>query len=144
MNALTRHDCLGIRYYEEIGLIAPAVRRESGHRFYPEEVGHALTLIRHCRDFGFSIEETRELVSLSTNEGGDCIEAREVAQIHLKAVRKKLLQLQTLENDLARFVQACTDQCAGGPAPQCTIFTELGATDAKPLAGQFAQAGCCG
>lgn len=102
-----------------------------------------LTLIRHCRDFGFSIEETRELVSLSTNEGRDCIEAREVAQTHLKAVRKKNLQLHAMESDLTRFVQCCTDQCAGGPAPQCAIFIELGSAETNALAQTPTQTGCC-
>lgn len=133
-----------IRYYEEIGLIKPAARRDSGHRFYSEEAREALTLIRHCRDFGFSIEETRELVSLSASEGRDCVEAREIAHVHLKAVRQKLLQLHTLETGLARFVQACTDQCAGGPAPQCAIFTELGSITSKTPTPQPSQSGCCG
>ncbi len=41
-----------LRYYEEVGLIPPALRRESGHRVYPESVLDVLILIRHCRDLG--------------------------------------------------------------------------------------------
>jgi DNA-binding transcriptional MerR regulator len=116
-----------IRYYEEVGLIPRAARRPSGHRIYGERVQEVLTLIRHCRDFGFSIEETKALVSLSTSEQSDCVQARDIAQVHLTAVRSKLAELQNLERSLSKFVQACTDQCLGGPAPQCTILKDLGA-----------------
>jgi DNA-binding transcriptional MerR regulator len=130
-----------IRYYEEVGLIPPAMRRPSGHRAYDPAVEEVLTLIRHCRDFGFSIDETRALVSLSASGDRDCVEAREIAQVHLDAVRTKLGELRALERSLSKFVRACTDQCAGGPAPQCTILKDLSAGGSR-LAP--AGAGCCG
>lgn len=120
-----------IRYYEEVGLIPPAVRRPSGHRVYSPDVQEVLRLIRHCRDFGFSIDETRALVSLSSSHERDCVEAREIAQLHLDTVRAKLAELQNLERSLSKFVQACTDQCVGGPAPKCTILNDLSLEDSK-------------
>jgi len=120
-----------IRYYEEVGLIPPAVRRPSGHRVYSPDVQEVLRLIRHCRDFGFSIDETRALVSLSSSHERDCVEAREIAQRHLDTVRTKLAELQNLERSLSKFVQACTDQCVGGPAPKCTILNDLSLEESK-------------
>jgi DNA-binding transcriptional MerR regulator len=127
-----------IRYYEEVGLIAPPRRRASGHRVYGTAAQEVLTLIRRCRDFGFSIEETRALVTLARSDDRDCVEAREIAQEQLKAVRARLLELRTLEQSLARFVTSCTNTCAGGPAPRCTILSDL---RVAPLAA--APAGCC-
>ncbi len=129
-----------IRYYQEIGLIPPAVRRPSGHRVYTEAVQPVLTLIRHCRDLGFSIEETRALVLLSSSEDSDCVEARDIAQVHLTAVRTKLMELQNLERSLSNFVRDCSDQCIGGPAPKCTIFQDLSSNDAR----QAKPSSCCG
>jgi MerR family copper efflux transcriptional regulator len=120
-----------IRYYEQVGLIPPALRRPRGHRVYSPDVQEVLTLVKHCRDFGFSIEETRALVSLSTSSDRDCVEAREIAQVHLDAVRQKLAELQNLERSLSKFVTACTDQCVGGPAPKCTILKDLSLEDPK-------------
>lgn len=140
IGALAGHTGLNvsaIRYYEEVGLIPTAMRRPSGHRVYDSHVQEVLILIRHCRDFGFSIEETRALVSLSSNESRDCVEAREIAQTHLNAIRAKLAVLSKLERHMARFVQSCSDQCAGGPAPNCTILKDLRGEDlSRP-------AGCC-
>ncbi|MDR7150964.1 DNA-binding transcriptional MerR regulator [Hydrogenophaga palleronii] len=114
-----------LRYYEEVGLIPPALRRESGHRVYPESVQGVLILIRHCRDLGFSIEETRELVTLSTSSERDCVEARAIAQAHLTAVRAKMAELRRLDQCLSRYIRACSASCAGGPAPDCTILSDL-------------------
>lgn len=129
-----------IRYYEEVGLIQPALRRPSGHRVYSPDVQDVLALVKHCRDFGFSIDETRALVSLSTSNDRDCVEAREIAQVHLDTVRAKLAELQNLERSLSKFVNACTDQCVGGPAPKCTILKDLRLEDSKLAAPSR----CCG
>ena len=53
-----------LRYYEEVGLIPPAMRRDSGHRVYPDSVQDVLILIRHCRDLGFSMVAIGDLLSL--------------------------------------------------------------------------------
>ena len=130
-----------IRYYESVGLIPKAMRRASGHRVYGAQIEGVLTLIRQCRDFGFSVEETRELVSLSTSQNRDCVEARSIAQLRLDAVRAKRVELQRLERSLSAFVQACSNTCAGGPAPDCSILKDisLGHTPDAPNAPQA----CC-
>ena len=138
-----------IRYYEEVGLIPPALRRPSGHRVYGAEAQELLTLIRHCRDFGFSVENTKALVSLTSQDDKDCVEAREIAQVHLDAVRTKLAELRALESSLSKFVTACTDQCAGGPAPKCTILKDLSLGDPAPSAKaarkpELIPSRCCG
>lgn len=128
-----------LRYYEEVGLIPQALRRESGHRVYPESVLDVLILIRHCRDLGFSIDETRELVALSTNGERDCVEARAIAQTHLTAVRAKMAELRRLDRSLSSYVRACSAGCAGGPAPNCNILIDL--RQSVPAATD--SSGCC-
>lgn len=131
-----------IRYYEEIGLVPHALRKPSGHRVYGREAEDLLTLIRRCREFGFSLDDTKALVSLAASQEKDCAEARDIAQVHLDAVRAKLAELGALEAALARFVDTCNAQCAGGPAPACTILQDLGAAAKGPDAP--ASRGCCG
>ena len=127
-----------IRYYEEVGLIPRASRRSSGHRVYDARAVQLLAFIRRCRDFGFTIEQTRALVSLSHAEERDCVEARDIAQEQLKAVRARMLELLDLERSLAKFVSACNATCLGGPAPKCTILKDIGVT------ATARQDGCCG
>lgn len=128
-----------ICYYEEIGLIPPAQRRESGHRYYDQAAEDVLTFVRRCRDFGFSIEQVRELLALSTNEERDCVEMRDIAQASLNSVRAKLIELRALKRSLTDFVRSCTAACAGGPATQCNIVQNLGAGKAT-VPGNA----CCG
>ncbi len=127
-----------IRYYEEIGLIPSARRRDSGHRVYDASAVDLLTFVRHCRDFGFPIEQVRELVSLAASEQRDCFETLDIAQAHLKTVRAKLAELSALERSLARFAKSCSEMCAGGPAARCTILRDLGSAPSTVAAN------CCG
>ena len=51
-----------IRYYEDSGLLRPAVRI-SGRRRYDEQALDQLLLIRFCQGVGFTLAEIRELLS---------------------------------------------------------------------------------
>lgn len=114
-----------IRYYEEIGLL-PRPQRSGVQRFYGDADVARLTFIRRCRDFGFSIEQVRSLVALVQDRDRSCIEARDLAQVHLSAVRAKLRELKALERSMAAFVESCDESCAGGPGPDCVIVEDLG------------------
>ena len=118
-----------IRYYEEVGLIPAASRRSSGHRVYDDAAVAVLCFIRRCRAFGFTLDQTRALLSLADKEERDCVEARDIAQGQLTAVRAKMVDLMSLERSLVRFVDSCNANCAGGPAPKCTILKDLGLGD---------------
>jgi DNA-binding transcriptional MerR regulator len=51
-----------IRYYEQIGLISPALRTASSYRVYGESDIHALRFVRRARDLGFSVDQIKELL----------------------------------------------------------------------------------
>jgi len=114
-----------IRYYEEIGLLPRASRRDGGQRSYGDEDVRRLTFIRRCRDFGFSIDQVRSLVALVQDRERSCMEARDLAQTHLEVVRTKLSELKALERTIASFVESCDASCAGGPGPDCVILGDL-------------------
>ena len=133
-----------IRYYEEIGLLPPAARTDSGQRHYGVATLRRLTFIRRCRDFGFSIEQVRELVDLVDQPDRPCTEVRDLAATHLTEVRRKLSELAALEASLAAFVCSCDSACAGGAAIDCTILEDLSLPE--PAAARTAAQGCgaCG
>jgi DNA-binding transcriptional MerR regulator len=114
-----------IRFYEEAGLLPRPDRSESGQRGYAEADVRRLTFIRRCRDFGFSIDQVRTLLTLTHDPLRSCSEARDLAQQHLNAIRDKLTELRGLERSLATFVQDCDRDCPGGPAPDCVILGDL-------------------
>lgn len=126
-----------IRYYEEIGLLPPGPRTDAGRRVYSDAAVGRLTFIRRCRDFGFSVEQVRELVSLVDQPDRPCVEVRDIAARHLDKVREKLAELQALEASMTQFVHNCNTACAGGPAVDCAILEDL----SLPLAAT--RAACC-
>ena len=131
-----------IRYYEEIGLLPVVARSDSGHRHYGADAVRRLTFIRRCRDFGFSIEQVRELVSLVDQPDRPCVEARDIASVQLVKVRDKLAELQALEASLSAFVAHCTAACAGGAVVACTLLEDI--THATGQPGGSKPAACCG
>lgn len=114
-----------IRYYEEIGLLPPVSRTEAGQRSYGAAALRRLNFIRRCRDFGFSIEQVRDLVGLVDQPSRPCAEVRDIAALQLAEVRRKLDELKGLESSLDAFVGSCDRACAGGAAIDCSILEEL-------------------
>lgn len=114
-----------IRFYEEIGLIPKAARTGGGRRTYTASDAKLLTFIRRCRDFGFPVEQVRDLVTLSGSHDRNCFEARDLASGYLQSVRDKIAEMQELERSLEEFVERCDIQCGGGPAAKCVILKDL-------------------
>lgn len=132
-----------IRYYEDIGLLPPAARTDGGQRHYGDAALRRLMFIRRCRDFGFSIEQVRELVGLVDQPDRPCTEVRDIAAVHLAQVRRKLDELKALEASLQGFVGSCDSACTGGPAVDCTILEDL--AQPVPAAGPAVRKNaCCG
>lgn len=74
-----------IRYYEQIGILAPA-ERSSGQRRYDKSVLYRLALIQRARLSGFTLEEIRQLF-FGFREGTP------ISQRWHKLSRKKLAEL---------------------------------------------------
>jgi len=129
-----------VRYYEEIGLLPPARRTEAGQRSYDEATVRRLVFIRRCRDFGFSIDQVRELVGLVDQPDRPCVEVRDIAATHLEQVRQKLVELKELESSLSAFVCSCETACAGGAAVDCTILEDLAVPSGE---ARLTRGSCC-
>ena len=114
-----------IRYYEEINLLPRPDRQEGNQRRYGDDDVRRLTFIRRCRDFGFSIEQVRTLVSVVQDRSRSCTEARDLAQTHLSEIQAKRRELEALEKSIAQFITICDAECAGGPGPDCCILDDL-------------------
>nr|WP_299241235.1 helix-turn-helix domain-containing protein [uncultured Halomonas sp.] len=111
-----------VRYYEHIELLKNASRTEGGQRRYGKETVRRLTFIRHARDFGFSVDAVRELLTMSDQPDMSCQEVDAMAKHHLEEVESRLQRLSALRDELRRMVS----QCAGGKVESCRIIEVLG------------------
>lgn len=96
-----------IRYYEREGIVPLAERTASGRRVYARESIARLRFIKRCRDHGFSIADSRVLLSLSNDSDSACGDAMQVAGRHLTDVRRKIVELQQLEMALEELATNC-------------------------------------
>lgn len=134
-----------IRYYEQIGLLPRPARAANGHRYYRDCDLKRLHFIKRCRDFGFPIEQVRTMASLFEDGDRACVEVRDLAQVHLDEVRRKLGEMRQLEKSLAGFVSRCHETCLAGSTRDCVIIGDLtsscgAASCGGPRTGTMAQA----
>ena len=107
-----------VRYYADIGLVTPSGRSETGYRQYMPSELSKLIFARRARAFGFSIDETRELLSLYEDRNRSSADVKAIAQGKLSEITSKMAELQALHDELAHLVQACR----GDDRPDCPII----------------------
>lgn len=94
-----------IRYYAEIGLLAPAATAPSGYRLYGEsEIWH-LGLVRTLRRLGFGLNEIRRLLIGETDVAS-------VVVLQLDAVELEIRQLERVRAALRRARPAVGNDAA--------------------------------
>lgn len=110
-----------IRYYESIGLIAPAERTHSNYRVYSSNDVHLLKFIRRARSLGFSLPEIDLLLSLWQNTHRSSSEVKELALRHIEDLEARILEMQGMVSTLRRVAE----HCHGDERPDCPILDDL-------------------
>ena len=111
-----------IRYYEEIGLLPEAERSSGNQRLYGVKAQGRLAFIRHSRELGFSLDDIRELLSLSDQPDMSCAAADVIATRQLVSVKDRIMRLQALQQELERMLT----HCAQGTISDCKVIETLG------------------
>lgn len=111
-----------IRYYEQVDVLPPAERTEGNYRTYSREHAKRLRFIRRCRDLGFSLDEIRELLRLSSEDAQSCKDVCVMAKRHLQAVAEKIADLNRLASELRSISASCN---GNRPMAECRIIEAL-------------------
>ena len=112
-----------IRYYEKVGLLAPPARSAGNYRTYDTRALERLRFIRRSRDLGFTLDQIRELLELSTNAQHSCAMVDQITAAHLAEVERKITDLQALAKELKRISDSCS---GGGTISNCRILDAIG------------------
>src|ERR1700757_4521092 len=80
-----------VRYYERSGLLAPKTRLASGYRRYGAVELSRLRFIRRAQALGFTLNEVRELLTLSKHR--DVARVKRAAQEKLADVERRIAEL---------------------------------------------------
>ncbi|MCD6009060.1 heavy metal-responsive transcriptional regulator [Halomonas sp. IOP_31] len=115
-----------IRYYEQERLMPNPQRTESNYRRYPEEHVARLRFILQAKQWGFTLDEIRELLILQ-DANGDRAQAKRIAEEKLAKVREQIKHLSKIESVLSRTLFECSGE---GPMQEgCPIVEAI--TDGK-------------
>jgi DNA-binding transcriptional MerR regulator len=124
-----------LRYYEDIGLLAPASRTDAGYRLYDETSLERLRFIARAKQLGCSLDEIAELTTAW--DGGRCapVQHRLRATVAAKITdaQRQIADLTTLAADLRRAAATLSTQPVDGPCDDtcgCTAATTTAPTSA--------------
>jgi Cu(I)-responsive transcriptional regulator len=110
-----------IRFYEKIGILAPAARTDGNYRSYNLADLNRLSFIRRARDLGFSLDQVKALLLLSDDRSQSCAAADDIAKLHRDEVERKIRDLQAMKAELDRII----DTCKCGTVAECRIIETL-------------------
>lgn len=111
-----------IRYYEREGLLPEPLRRASGYRSYDETAVRRLRFIRRAKELGFTLEEIRDLLALSSNRSGGVKAVRKRAEQRLASIDARIDELMRIRNGLQQLIEACPGH---GDPQTCPILRAL-------------------
>jgi DNA-binding transcriptional MerR regulator len=106
-----------IRYYEEVGLVAPSARTTGGFRLYSDTDVARLRLVRRMKPLDFSLEEMKDVLAvLDGLEARDALSEdhhqligrlemyRQVTTSRVTALREQLEVAEGFASDLRREI----------------------------------------
>jgi len=118
-----------IRYYERAGLLPQPLRRASGYRSYNDSAVSRLRFIRRAKELGFTLEEIRDLLALSSDRRGGVKAVRKRAEQRLAGIDARIAELLRIRQGLQELIEACPGH---GDPEACPILRAL--ADAEPQA----------
>jgi Cu(I)-responsive transcriptional regulator len=110
-----------IRYYEDVGLIPPARRTESGYRDYDDRDLATLRFVQRARSLGFSVKDVGALLALWHDNARASAEVKALAADHVNEIDRKLAELKSMRRTLVDLME----RCHGDDRPDCPILDDL-------------------
>jgi len=122
-----------LRYYEDIGLVAPASRTDAGYRLYDETSLERLRFIARAKQLGCSLDEIADLVTAW--DGGRCAPVqdrlRTTVETKINDAHAQIAALTLLAADLQRAAATLSTEPVDGPCDDtcgCTTDTAVPTT----------------
>ena len=111
-----------LRFYERTRLLVPTGRSDGNYRQYDSAALERLRFIRAAQGTGFSIEDIRELLSLTHSDDPPCDDVLNLMTNRLNEVRERLKKLRHVERVLSRSLKEC---CTGKSIDLCSEIDRL-------------------
>jgi MerR family transcriptional regulator, copper efflux regulator len=96
-----------LRFYERQGLIATPPRRASGYREYPVEAVKRVRFIKKAQLLGFTLRETKELMTLWEATGVSCADMEVIARRKIEQIDAKIRDLRSMRKAVTDLIKEC-------------------------------------
>ncbi len=136
-----------IRFYEEEGLLRPAVVSEGGHRRYTEDDLERLRLITDLRELGLSLCEIRSVLEIRTGchtASEFALRFQQVLSGHLEQAQRRLERLRRVRKELVDAVASLGEGLCGHGDEECPCAVAEDEHAPRIVRVLARQAGCCG
>jgi DNA-binding transcriptional MerR regulator len=95
-----------IRYYERIGLLAPASQSENRYRLYEAKDAERLRFIRSARAPDFSLQEIAQILAARDRNEPPCSHVMTLIQSHINEIETRIRELEQVKRDLTTLYTA--------------------------------------
>ena len=112
-----------LRYYERRGLVETPRRSVSGMREYADGTDRRIRFIRRAQRIGFTLEETKDLLSLWPDSSRSCRAVEQRATATLMRIDARIKDLRQMQKALSQYVSACRDRSS---LRHCPLLAGLG------------------
>ncbi len=92
-----------IRYYDEVGVLAPAQRSDSGYRLYDEGALGQLRFVRAAQAVGLSLGEIRQVMALRRQGEAPCRFVLELVERRADELDERIAALGRVRDELRRL-----------------------------------------
>jgi len=136
-----------IRFYEEEGLLKPAVVSEGGHRRYTEDDLERLRLICDLRELGLSLCEIRSLLEIRIGchtASEFALRFQQVLAGHLRQAERRLERLRRVKREILDALETLAHGLSSTGDEQCPCAVADAAHAPRIVRVLARQAGCCG
>lgn len=103
-----------IRYYEQLGLLDPPDRTDSGYRVYAAEHLERLQFIKRAKSFGLSLEEIKQLIDMGSGGLAPCCHLKGLVERHIDDLNRRIAELAFVRDELVRRYEGMDGEARTG------------------------------
>lgn len=121
LTGFSRH---AIRFYEKEGVfqLGRKNRQVNNYKDYPEEILKKLLIIKKLKGFGFTLNESTELLAMIEENEASCKNVSEKVEEKIMVIDQKIKELQEIKNMLLNGVELCLNGCEPSSDRNCTML----------------------
>lgn len=116
-----------LRYYEDVGLLRPDSRSDSGYRLYDEAAVERLRFVRRAQAVGLHLDDIRRIMEISDEGRVPCDHVVAVVDRELEKIDEQLKRLRQFRTGLlglkSRMAESI-DSVVRRPGEVCPCFRD--------------------